>query len=160
MFDKSLQWLLSKLAPFFVQTSLSVKVKRLNPKAKIPTKAYQGDAGWDVYALQRIYIDPYQTVIVSTGLAFEMPEGWHMQVHTRSSFGKRGIKCHLGIIDSGYRNELGIIVQNNSLEHFIIEEGDKFAQLLFLPVPIVTLEETDKLNDTDRGLSGFGSSGR
>ncbi len=160
MFERSLQWFLDKFSQYFVSTAIPVKVKKLNPKAKIPTKAYQGDAGWDVYATQRIYIDPYQTVVVNTGLAFEMPEGWHMQVHTRSSFGKRGVRCHLGIVDSGYRNELGVIVHNNSLEHFIIEDGDKFAQLLFLPVPKVTLTEVENLTDTDRGLGGFGSSGR
>lgn len=139
---------------------LSIKVKKLDPEAKIPTKAYAGDAGWDVYALNRVYIDPYQTVIVKTGLAFEIPEGWHIQVHTRSSFGKRGIRCHLGIVDSGYRNELGIIITNGSLEHFLIEKGDKFAQLIFLPVPIVVMTQTDTLSNSDRGLGGFGSSGR
>lgn len=144
----------------FFPNHLNVKVKRLSPTAKMPTKAYADDAGWDVYAIQRVYIEPYQTVVVQTGLAFEMTPGWHMQVHTRSSYGKRGIRCHLGIVDSGYRNELGIIVQNNSLEHFIIEKGDKFAQLLFLPVPNVTMTESDTLNETDRGQGGFGSSGR
>jgi len=144
----------------FVPTHITVKVKRVNPKAKLPTKAYADDAGWDVYSLQRIYIDPYQTVMVNTGLAFEIPPGWHIQVHTRSSMGKKGVKCHLGIVDSGYRNELSVIIQNNSLEHYIVEEGDKFAQLVFVPVPIIDLVETDKLNDSDRGLGGFGSSGR
>lgn len=144
----------------FFPNHLQVKVKRVNPNAKMPTKAYKDDAGWDIYALQRVYIEPYQVVVVNTGLAFEIPPGWHIQVHTRSSAGKRGIKCHLGIVDSGYRNELSIVIQNNSLEHYIVEGGDKFAQLLFLPVPDVELIETDTLNDSDRGLGGFGSSGR
>jgi dUTP pyrophosphatase len=155
-------YIVTNLAEYlaFIPLSINVKVKRLDPRAKLPTKAYNNDAGWDVYAIQRIYIEPYQVVVVNTGLALEIPPGWHVQVHTRSSFGKKGIKCHLGIVDSGYRNEIGVIMQNNSLEHYIVETGDKFAQLLFLPVPIVSLTETDTLSDTDRGLNGYGSSGK
>lgn len=145
---------------YFIPTKLNVKVKKVNPKAKLPTQAYKGDAGWDLYATQRMYIDAHTWSVVKTGLAFEVPPGWHIQIHTRSSSGKMGLRCHLGIVDSGYRDELGVIVFNHHMENFVIEEGAKFCQILFLPVPDVTMTETDTLTDTERGTGGFGSSGK
>jgi dUTP pyrophosphatase len=144
----------------FIPGKIKIKVKKVSNNAKLPTKAYIDDAGWDLYALERTYIDAHTWAVVKTGLAFEIPPGWHIQIHTRSSSGKMGVRCHLGIVDSGYRNELGVIVYNHGMENFVIEKDSKFCQILFLPVPDVTILETDKLNDTDRGQGGFGSSGR
>lgn len=137
-----------------------VRFKKLNPKVKTPTKAYEGDAGLDLYATERMYIPSGEWRVVKTGLAFEIPEGWHMQIHTRSSYGKLRLRCHLGIIDAGYRNEVLVMLFNDGMEDFILEEGSKFCQAVFLPVPLLKLEETDQLNDSHRGQGGFGSSGK
>lgn len=144
----------------FLKERVSLKYKKLSEDAKTPTRAYQGDAGIDLYAAERQYIPAYEWRAIKTGLAFEIPEGYHLQVHTRSSYAKYRVQCHLGIIDSGYRNELLIIVHNNGLEDFIVEKGSKFCQIIVAPVPDVTLEEVQELSDSDRGQGGFGSSGK
>jgi dUTP pyrophosphatase len=144
----------------FVPKQITIKVKKLEPTASLPTKAYQNDAGLDLYALERSYVRAGEWRPVRTGLAFEIPDGWHFQVHTRSSYSKHRIRCHLGIIDSGYRNELIIIVFNDGYEDFIIEPGSKFSQIVVLPVPELSLEEVSELSESDRGQGGFGSSGK
>jgi dUTP pyrophosphatase len=153
-------WLLNKLICLFVSKSIRVKYMRLSSKVKPPTKAYLDDAGLDLYSSNRIYIPKGEWRIVKTGLIFEIPLGWHMQIHTRSSYGKLKIRCHLGIIDSGYRNEVLVVVSNDGFEDFVIEEGSKFCQVLFLPTPELYLDEMENLNDSDRGKHGFGSSGK
>lgn len=137
-----------------------LKYKKLDPRAKEPTKANQSDAGLDLYALERAYIPAGQWRAVRTGLAFEIPEGWHLQVHTRSSYAKAMIRCHLGIIDAGYRNEVLVIVYNQGWEDFIVDVGAKFCQLLLLPVPNIILQEAESLTESERGQKGFGSSGK
>lgn len=148
------------MCKFYVRNNLILNFKKIDPKAMTPTKAHDDDAGWDMYALERCYIPTHEWRAVRTGLAFEIPTGWHMQIHTRSSYAKVKIKNHLGIIDSGYRNEVLVLVYNNGTEDFIIEKGSKFCQALILPVPHVVLVETDQLSESDRGLGGFGSSGK
>lgn len=145
---------------FYQRNNLILNYKKLDPKAKEPTKAHEDDAGLDMYALERSYIPAGEFRAVRTGLAFEIPTGWHMQIHTRSSYAKVKIKNHLGIIDSGYRNEVLVIVYNLGYEDFIIEPGSKFCQALILPTPHVVLVERDELSQSDRGLGGFGSSGK
>ena len=158
-FQKLKLWLKSYLKDLLKEEYV-LKFKKLDEAAKEPTKAYIGDAGFDLYALERMYIPLYEWRVIRTGLAFEIPEGWHLQVHTRSSYGKMGVRCHLGIIDSGYRNELMIIVHNGGREDFIVEKGSKFCQVVMLPVPIVHLQEVQTLSDSERGQGGFGSSGK
>lgn len=148
------------MCKFYQRNNLILNFKKLDPKAKIPTKAHDDDAGLDMYALERAYIPAGEWRAVRTGLAFEIPTGWHMQVHTRSSYAKVKIKNHLGIIDAGYRNEVLVIVHNQGFEDFIIEPGSKFCQALILPAPHVVLVEKDELSDSERGLGGFGSSGK
>lgn len=137
-----------------------VKFKKLESNAKTPTKAFLDDAGWDIYAIADLYIPPNEQREVKTGIAFEIPKGWHIQIHTRSSYGKKMLKCHLGIVDSGYRNEVSIWVYNYGKEGYYVKTGDKVCQVLFLPVPEVNMKEVDQLSESDRGLKGHGSSGR
>jgi dUTP pyrophosphatase len=142
-----------------------VKFKKLQENAKAPSRAYRGDAGWDLYATERITVPALQDsngrpTEVKIGLAFEVPEGWQLQIHTRSSSGKRGLRCHLGVVDAGYRNEVTIFVFNNSTVDYVIEPGDKIAQAIFLPVPDMDMEEAAELSQSERGLKGVGSSGR
>lgn len=145
----------------FIAESKSIQVKyvMLND-VKPPTKAHDDDAGFDIYSADRYYISSQQTAVVKTGLAFEIPKGWHMQIHTRSSYGAQGLRCHLGIVDAGYRGEVKVIIQNHTFQDMIINKGDKFCQVLFVPTPRVGLIKVDKLEDSDRGEAGFGSSGK
>lgn len=139
---------------------IEVKFTKLSEEAKPPTRAHDTDAGWDMYASKQLSLEPFTHGAVSTGLAFELPPGWHTQIHTRSSYAKEGIRCHLGIIDAGYRGELKVIVHNHTNQYVSIKKGDRFCQLIFLPVPDVTLTQVDKLADSSRGEGGFGSSGK
>jgi len=145
---------------FFKSKSLSVKFKKMSNKAKTPTKAYTFDAAFDLYSVDEIAIPSNEQREVKVGLAFEIPEGWHMQIHTRSSYGKKMLRCHLGIVDSGYRNELSIWVHNFSNDVHYVKEGDKICQILFLPVPETILSEVNELTPSERGEKGHGSSGR
>lgn len=144
----------------YQEKSLTLGVKRVEPAAQLPTKAHDNDAGWDMYALERCYIPAGEWRAVRTGLAFYIPDGWHMQIHTRSSYAKARVKNHLGIIDAGYRNEVVVIVHNHGYEDFIVEKGGKFCQGLLLPVPHVALVEMDELPESERGMGGFGSTGK
>jgi len=139
---------------------MKLKFKKLHPKAKAPTKAHKKDAGLDIYAIGDYCIGTDVTKI-STGIAFDIPSGWCLQVHTRSSYGKNGIRCFLGIIDEEYKGEVAIFMSTNSsnIVHNV-KDGDKIAQLLLVPVPDVELEEVKDLSESTRGDKGFGSSGR
>jgi len=154
---------------------LKLKVKRLHPEAILPTKAYKKDAGIDLYAIEDVVIPAGEKREVRTGIAVEIPEGYHIQLHTRSSYGKKDLRCHLGIIDQGYRNEISVWVFNHQLraDHSClplgilstissveIKKGDKVCQMILLPVPEVEIEEVEKLSDSERGMRGHGSSGR
>ena len=152
--------MLKKLLDYFKKKPMQVRFQKLSPFAKSPTKAYADDAGWDVYATESLYLLPGQQGEVKIGLAFETPPGWHLQLHTRSSFGKRMMKCHLGIVDSGYRNEISVWVHNYGYESQRVNVGDKVCQLIFAPVLHVDFIEAQQLTESERGLKGHGSSGR
>jgi len=139
---------------------IQVKVKKLHPDAKLPTQAYKGDAGWDLYALHDAQVIMGHVTEVKLGVAFEIPYGYQMHIHTRSSFGKRGLKCHLGVVDAGYRGELTIWITSVKPIWYDIKKGDKIAQVIFSPVLNINIVETDKLNPSERGEKGYGSSGR
>jgi dUTP pyrophosphatase len=140
-----------------------IKAKRLLPRAKLPTKAYgDGDAGWDIYASCNTLIESGDQVRVPVDLAIELPKGYFVEVHTKSSYGARGLKAHLGIIDNGYRGDLGVLMFNYGKEQQRIEAGDKVAQLIVRKQEDIgwTVEERLELSDSERGEKGFGSSGR
>lgn len=135
-----------------------IKVKKLNKNAVIPTKAFPLDAGFDLTAIKKEIISSSGVKILSTGIAIEIPEGWYGQIAERSGFSiKNTLKLKAGIIDSSYRGEVGIVVQNCGDFPVTIEAGTKVAQLLFLPVPVVNIVESEDLSSSDRGTNGFGS---
>jgi len=147
---------------------IDIKVKRLTPTAKLPTKAHNTDACFDLYVDEpnaisgEIQIQPHSTVKLHSGIATEIPNGYFCAVYPRSGL---GIKQNLrlpngtGIIDSDYRGEWVIALFNDSDEIRIINHGDRVAQFAVLPVPEVTLTEVEDLSNTERGEGGFGSSG-
>ena len=148
-----------------MRTSLTVEYAKLSDNAKLPTQGSPQAAGWDLYALEETKIERRKSSMIKTGLAVAIPEGWEGQIRCRSSLGKKGMIMPNGIgtIDSDYRGELMVLATwIGEEDFFVVQEGERIAQLLFAPVPIVTIVETDyeNLGDTDRGKGGFGSSGK
>ena len=145
-----------------VQNMTSVFVKRINVEAKLPTRAYKDDAGWDLYSVDSYVINPGETVMVDSGLAFSLPKGTFGAIYARSGlatkFGLRPANC-VGICDSGYTYNYIIPLHNDSNEVRIIHKYDRIAQLIVQKYVDFNLTEVDELSDTDRGTGGFGSSG-
>lgn len=151
-----------------------VKVFRVDPRAKMPVYAKPGDSGMDLAALVDVRLKPGSAVYIDTGLAFAVPAGYEAQVRPRSSLSRRGVVASWGTCDSGYRGTVGVILTMACqppaphalfpLDPFIdIKAGERVAQLVIAPVPAVTLEEVDSfeaLGTTERGVSGWGSSGK
>jgi dUTP pyrophosphatase len=145
--------------------SYPLKVKLLDKRATYPNRAHEGDLGFDLFAIETTVIQAGETKLVRTGIAIQFPEGWGAVVKARSSQGKRGIDILGGVIDQGYRGEIGALVCNTndplSAAHEIYYEGDKIGQLVLVPVFPGWIEGVNEFdNETARGEKGFGSTGR
>ncbi|ATP95421.1 deoxyuridine 5'-triphosphate nucleotidohydrolase [Bacillus altitudinis] len=166
---------------------MNVNIKRLSADATTPTYAHSTDACFDLYAAEDVIIEPGETALVPTGLAFEIPAGYEMQIRPRSGITlKTHLRVQLGTVDSGYAGEVGVIVDNTSKDFgkstvfinridgsdayspdmriilvntYIIRKGDRIAQAVIKPVEQATFTVVDALEDTERGACGFGSSG-
>lgn len=143
--------------------AINLPIKRLDPTVELPSYAYAGDAGLDLRANEDVVLAPLERRLVSTGLAVAIPEGYAGFVQPRSGMAlKRGLSMANtpGLIDAHYRGELKVCAVNlDPKEPITIERGERIAQLVIQKVPVVTLVEVDKLDETDRGAGGFGSSG-
>jgi dUTP pyrophosphatase len=141
---------------------IRLPVTRLRPDAVVPVRAYDGDAGMDLAACERVELAPGERALVPTGLAVAIPEGHAGFVQPRSGLAaKHGISIvnTPGLIDSGYRGEVRVALLNtDARETFVVEPGMRIAQLVVLAVPAVSLVEVDELPDSERGERGFGSS--
>ena len=141
---------------------IELPVRRLRPDAALPARAYAGDAGFDLAACERVELGPGERAGVPTGLAVAIPEGYAGFVQPRSGLAARNgltVVNTPGLIDSGYRGELVVILLNTDREvPFVVEPGMRIAQLVVLPVPEVELVEVDELPASERGVRGFGSS--
>jgi dUTP pyrophosphatase len=141
---------------------IELQIKRLRPDAVVPERAYAGDAGLDLSACERVELAPGRRALVPTGLAVAIPEGHAGFVQPRSGLAARhGITIvnTPGLVDSGYRGELKVILLNtDAAEPFVVEPGMRIAQLVVLPVPALKLVEVDELGGSERGARGFGSS--
>lgn len=142
---------------------IDVSIKRLDPSLELPQYAYEGDAGLDLRANESVDIAPYERVLIHTGIAIALPDGYAGFVQPRSGMAlKRGLSIvnTPGLIDAHYRGELMVIAINlDAHEPIHIERGERIAQLVIQEVPTVRLVEVDELDRTDRGAGGFGSSG-
>ena len=142
---------------------IGLPIQRLRPDAVIPARAYEGDAGLDLAACERVELAPGERAVVGTGLAVAIPEGHAGFVQPRSGLAARhGITIvnSPGLIDSGYRGELKVILLNTDSAHaFVVEPGMRVAQLVVLALPAVELAEVEELPATERGARGHGSSG-
>ena len=141
---------------------IELPIQRLRDDALVPTRAYAGDAGLDLAACERVELAPGERATVGTGLAIAIPEGYAGFVQPRSGLAARhGITIvnAPGLVDSGYRGELKVILLNTDAhEPFVVEPGMRIAQLVVMPVPEVDPVEVDDLAESERGVRGFGSS--
>ncbi|MCM2324463.1 MAG: dUTP diphosphatase [Oligoflexia bacterium] len=137
-----------------------LSVVRLEAGAVLPTRAHPDDAGMDLYSFEDVALAPGQGAVVRTGLALALPAGHVGLVADRSSMAKRGVKTAGGVIDAGYRGEILIVLWNLSRERVELKRYERIAQLLILPVATPAVLEVESLDETVRGVKGFGSSGR
>ena len=143
---------------------VQVKVKKLDPRAKLPTYGSAYAAGADLCALSDtpIEIAPHSTTLIHTGIAAEIPEGYAGLIYARSGLAtKRGLAPanKVGVVDADYRGEIMVALHNHSDIPQSIEPGERIAQLVIAPFLAASFEETDTLSDTVRGIGGFGSTG-
>jgi len=148
-----------------MRNEIQVKFAKLDAAAQLPTQGSAQAAGWDLYALEETIVRKGASVMIPTGLACAIPEGWEGQIRCRSSLGKKGmiLPNGVGTIDSDYRGELKVLATwIGEGDTFTVGKGERVAQMLFAPVPLVSIEEVDfaDLESTERGAGGFGSSGQ
>ena len=142
--------------------TLPIKIKRLSPGAKIPTKANPTDAGWDLYLPEgkRVRFDSELRKTVDLNISIAIPEGWYMKIEPRSGLAVNdGVHILAGVIDCSYRGSLKVCVLNTGHQGFSLPGGSRIAQATLHRVPDVQWIETDELDQTERGSGGFGSSG-
>jgi len=141
---------------------IELPIQRLREDAVLPAQAYEGDAGLDLAAAEGVELAPGVRAVVGTGLAVAIPDGYAGFVQPRSGLAARhGISVvnSPGLIDSGYRGEIRVVLLNTDrAEPFSVEAGMRIAQLVVVPVPAVSVLETDELPGSERGARGFGSS--
>lgn len=140
-----------------------LQFKKLRDDAVVPTKSHPSDAGFDLVSIDRVKLMPGERFLTSTGIAVAIPDGFVGLVAPRSGLAnKYGISVTNapGIVDSGYRGELKVIVHNLGIEAFNIAPGDRIAQLVVTPFLRWDAEEVAELPEADRGEAGFGSTGR
>ena len=144
--------------------AVEVAVRRLRDDATLPSQAYEGDAGLDLAACEGITLGPGERASIPTGIAIEIPDGYAGFVQPRSGLAARhgiGVVNSPGLIDSGYRGEIRVVLLNTDRsEPFTVEPGMRIAQLVVAPVASVRLVEVDELAASERGAHGFGSSAR
>lgn len=151
-----------------------LRVKKLDPAAKLPTRSRETDAGYDIYALDNVDMDANKVYKIKTGIALEIPEGYYGHICERSGLASQGFRVGGGIVDESYRGEIAVVLTyhaNNDITinngnlvdsrpYSSIEAGEKIAQIVFKKYGDFDIEETEELSTTDRGSSGFGSSGK
>ena len=141
-----------------------ILIKRLSKDVSLPKYETIGSSGMDLAAniTAKIKIGPGETVIIPTGIALSIPKGFEVQIRPRSGLSaKKGISVlnTPGTIDADYRGEIKVILINLGKEKFLIENGNRIAQMVVCPVTQVKMEEVDELSETSRGAGGFGSTG-
>jgi dUTP pyrophosphatase len=141
---------------------MKVRIQRLHPEAVLPSYAHgpSEDAGMDLRALEPVVLKPGTAGVVPTGIAIELPPGYEAQVRPRSGLAlKHSVSVNFGTVDPGYRGEIRVIMFNFGRTDYVVEKGDRIAQLVIAEYESVVWEEGE-LNDSARGAGGFGSSGR
>ncbi len=140
---------------------MQLKVHLLSPSAKLPTKGTKLSAGYDLFASEHVTVPPQGRVIVPTGISIELPSGTYGRVAPRSGLAvKHGIDIGAGVIDEDYRGPVGVVLFNLGTSEFVVNPGDRVAQLIVTPYASPDIVQVATSTATDRGSGGFGSTGR
>lgn len=131
----------------------------MTESAKIPTRGTSGSAGLDIYSDESVILKSQQVVPIRTGIAIELPPGTVGLFLDKSSLGSSGIHNFAGVIDSDYRGELFVVLYNSTDHDIVLEHGRKITQLVVIPFISLHPYEIETLSNTERGSSGFGSTG-
>ena len=139
---------------------MTIRIKKTHQEATIPKYALPDDAGMDFFALETTILLPNERKAIATGISMAIPKGYVGLIWDKSGIAaKFGIKTMAGVIDSGYRGEIKIVMHNLSTEPYTFEKGTKVAQMLIQAVEQKNIVEVDNLEETERGQGGFGSTG-
>ncbi len=139
---------------------MKLKVKRLYSHAKLPSYGHSGDAGLDLFSSVVMALQPGAAQPVPTGLKVAIPDGYAGLIWDKSGISLARVHCLAGVVDSGYRGEIKVVLINLGTEVFSIAQGMKIAQMLIQPVQTVEVIESQDLEGSERGDNGFGSTGR
>lgn len=140
---------------------MTVKIKRIDG-GQIPEFKHSDDACADCHARieeGKVYVKPGERTLVPLGFALGLEKGWEAVIRPRSGLTSKGIDIGIGTVDAGYRSEVKACVINNSKDEFRIADGDRICQMAIREIPQISFEETDSLDETERGADGFGSTG-
>jgi len=139
---------------------VKVKIKKIKDNAIIPKYAHEGDAGVDLYSTEDYLLKPGESKLISTGISVTIPEGYVGLIWDRSGLAvKHSLHVLAGVVDSGYRGEVCVVLKNLGREDFNVTKDMRTAQMLIQPVVSATIEESDSLDETSRNEGGFGSTG-
>lgn len=139
---------------------ITVPIKLLDADAKVPTQAREYDAGYDLYSIDGFDLYPGQRRLFKTGVALMIPPGYYGRICPRSGLAlKNGIDTLAGVIDSGYRNDVSVVLINLGEREVLVNRGDRIAQIVFQRCEEVSFPVVDELISTERGANGYGSSG-
>jgi len=138
---------------------VKVKIRKLSKKAQLPKRHNKTDAAFDLFSTDEISISPGQTLPIHTNISMEIPQGYYGKIESRSSLALKGLFTTGGVIDSGYRGEILVILNNlNSKKEFQIKYGDRIAQIVFHRVELVELSSVNQLDELNNRGGGFGRS--
>lgn len=140
---------------------MKIKVLKVHPDAVIPEYKTAGSAGFDLAAISGVHIEPRGSTVVGTGLAFQLPQQFEMQIRSRSGLAfKHGVTAFHGTVDSDFRAEVKVLLFNNTDKPVYLAKGERIAQGVINKVENVKFVEVNELDKTERGSGGFGSTGR
>lgn len=167
VFEKLLTTSFDEMDKEFIKNTetRTINIKKLNPDAVLPSYNYETDSGFDLYSVEEIEVGPFGRALIPTGLSFQFEMGYEIQVRTKSGLAvNQGIMVlnSPGTVDQGYSGEIKVPIFNTNPTSFVIKKGMKVAQAVLCPVingAFVRFKELDKLEETDRGNNGFGSTG-
>ena len=132
----------------------------LDPSARMPSKAHEWDAGFDLYTPREFCVLAHDCAVVDTGVHIAIPEGYVGFLKSKSGLNIRHNLISEGVIDAGYTGSIVVKLRNTGDDNHLFYAGDKITQLVILPIPAFELYRTDNIDDTERGDNGFGSTGR
>lgn len=132
----------------------------LDEGARMPAKAHASDAGYDLFSPITINVGGFDSATIDTGVHIEIPDGYVGMIKSKSGLNVKYGLTSEGVIDAGYTGSICVKLYNHTNKSYCINKGDKISQLVIMPIASPILKQVDKLDDTERGSGGFGSTGR